>query len=41
MGTARVKQEEKADTRIMQESSKKSERKECGTKEESSQTRPN
>ena len=36
MGTARVKQEEETDNRIMQESSKKSGRKECGHKREKS-----
>ena len=41
MGTARVKQEEETDTRIMQESSRKSRRKERGHEEEKSQTRPN
>ena len=37
---ARVREEEETDGRIMQESSKKSGRKECGYEEEKSQTRP-
>ena len=41
MGTARVKQEEETDTRIMPESSKKFERKGRGQEGEMSQTRPN
>ena len=41
MGTASVKQEEEADTRIMQENSKKFGRKECGHEGEKSLTRPN
>ena len=41
MGTARVKQEEEADTRIMQESSKKYGRKGRENEGEKSQTRPN
>ena len=39
--TVRMKQEKEADTRIMQERSKKSERKERGHEREKSQTRPN
>ena len=39
--TARVKQEENTDTRIITETSKKSERKERGQEIEKSQTRPN
>ena len=38
--TARVKEEKEADTRIMQESNKKSGRKERGHEGEKSQTRP-
>ena len=41
METVRVKQEEKADARITQESSKKSGRKERGHEGKKSQTRPN
>ena len=41
MATASMKKEEETDTRIMQENSKKSERKECGHQGEMSQTRPN
>ena len=40
METARVKQEEETDRRIIQESSKKSGRKEWGHEEEESQTKP-
>ena len=40
MGKVREKQEEEADTRIMQESRKKSGRKERGYEGEKSQTRP-
>ena len=40
MGTVRMKQEEETDTKIMQESNKKSERKERGHEGEKSQTRP-
>ena len=40
MGTAKMKQEEETDTRIMQESSRKPERKERGHEGEKSQTRP-
>ena len=40
-GTAWEKQEEETDTRIMQESSKKSRRKERGHEGEKSQTWPN
>ena len=39
MGIARVKQEEEADTRIMQKISKKSGRKECRHEGETFQTR--
>ena len=41
METVRVKQEEEADTRIMQESNKKSGRKELGHEGKKSQTKPN
>ena len=41
MGAAKMKWEEEAETRIMQESSKKSGRKESGHEEEKSYTRPN
>ena len=40
MGTLKAKQEEEADTRILQESSKKSGTKECGHEGEKSQPRP-
>ena len=40
MGTARMKQGEEANTRIIQESSKRSGRKERGHEGEKSQTRP-
>ena len=40
-GTARVKQEEGADTRIIVKRHKRSGRKECGDEGEKSQTRPN
>ena len=40
MGTARVKQEEETDRRIIPESSKKFGRNECWHEEEKSQTRP-
>ena len=41
MGTARARQEEETDRRIMKENSKKSGRKECGHEEEKFQARPN
>ena len=41
MATARVKQEEEADTRIMRGSSKEFGRNELGHEREKSQTRPN